>query len=256
MPRGRNSTTTNDNVQIENLVQQSSNYKQFKMMGNNRDVVDGHVKAIKKAFEEIGNLTQVQPILVNERYEIIDGQHRFMAAKEMGAPIYFTLRPGLTVGDARSMNILHRSWGMMDFALSYATSGDLNYIKFLKLKEEYGFGLTTTMEYINGGSSHGAFAAFRKGEFVIDDPVTARIRLNQLYEVLQLVPQVKNDRNFSRAFFKVSTTSAYDHRRMLRKLSIVGDSVIRKFGVQGEYLRSLEEAYNHGNHTENRVRLY
>jgi hypothetical protein len=81
-----NATATQGGIQV------TSDYDQFVIMEANREQNRGHIEAIKAAFGEMGNLTRVQPILVNERFEIIDGQHRFIACKELGEPSL--LHPG------------------------------------------------------------------------------------------------------------------------------------------------------------------
>ena len=236
-------------------VQQSTQYSRFKFMFNNRDQSRGHIEALKKAFEEVGNLTEVQPILVNEKFEIIDGQHRFVAAKDLGAPIFFTVRPGLGISDARSMNILHRSWTTDDFAQSYASSGDPNYVKYLQLREDYGFNHSITIAYVEGGENKGMFAGFRRGDFVLTDEAGSRNRLDKLSEVLALTPVVGVDKNFAFAFLKVLNTQGYDHNRMLQKLE-AHPELMRRYGSISEYMRAMEEIYNYGNREAGRVRLY
>lgn len=235
-------------------INSTTNYDQFKFIEANREQARGHIENIKKAFEEYGNLTKVQPILVNEKFEIIDGQHRFVACRDLGEPIYYTQVEGLNVEDARSMNILHKGWGPLDYAKSYATQGDPNYQKYLNLREDYGFGHMTTLFYALGSIPKGTGKVFRSGEFVIPDEVSARERLDKLAEVGTIVPFI-TDEKFTRAFIQVIITEGYDHKRMLRKLKLHQHIVERK-GTIEDYLRMLEDVYNFQMPPENRLRLY
>lgn len=237
-----------------NVVQSTTNYDQFILLDANRDQNRGHIEAIKRAFEEVGNLTMVQPILVNERYQIIDGQHRFIACKELGVPIYFTMQPGLTVKDARSMNILHRAWRLDDFARSYAEGGDPNYRKFLELAEDYDFSYSVIMAYALGGETKGAFVAFRRGDFVLSDVPATRAKLDKLAEAVEILDN--KDKNFAYAYLKAMQVGGFDQERMLRKLAQVGEQIVRRFGSMNEYLRALEEVYNYQISDRNRLRLY
>lgn len=142
---------------MPNVIQSSKDYNKFSFIGANRDTSRGHIENLKKAFEENGNLTEVQPILVNDRFEIIDGQHRFNVCKELGVEIYFTQVPGLTVHDARSLNILHRRWHLSDYIESYARAGDTNYQELLQLHEDYGFSLSVTVKYAVGNEPKGCY---------------------------------------------------------------------------------------------------
>lgn len=248
---------TDFRTEVENGLHHTTDYDKFSLMHNNRDANRSHIEALKDAFVEKGNLTIVQPILVNESLQIIDGQHRYIAAKELGQPIYYTIREGLTIGDARSMNILHRAWTNEDFAWSYAEGGNQQYKDYLKLREDFGFGHAVTMNYIYGGDVSGVFGIFRRGELQIADPALVRERLSKLYEVLEKVPEnMIRDKNIAYALLKIMKNPVYDQRRMLQKMELFGSATMRRFGDREEYLRALEETYNYRAGENNRIRLY
>lgn len=238
-----------------NVIQVSSDYDSFRMIVSNRQINRGHVELIKKAFEENGNFTSKNPILVNEHYEIIDGQHRFVACKELGLPIYFTMQDGLNISDARAMNILHRSWNLVDYAQSYADAGNQNYVRFLTLVEDYsGFSYSVLSDYARGVSESGSFAAFRKGEFTFDDVASARVRLDELSEITDLLGT--KDGKLCKAYLKVLAAPGFNHSRMMRKMQQVGEQIVRRYGSISEYLRAFEEVYNYQMGESNRLRLY
>lgn len=63
----------------------TSDYFRFKILDGNRDVLKSHVNKIKESMKKFG---WIGPgIIVNEKFEIIDGQTRFYAAKELGLPM-------------------------------------------------------------------------------------------------------------------------------------------------------------------------
>lgn len=242
----------------QNVIQQSENYDQFVILPNNRAIHKGHKNALRRAFEEHGNLTLVQPILVNESMHIIDGQHRFEVAKELGLPVFYRTVSGMRIADARSINILHRSWNINDFVKSYADSGDRNYKEYLKVHEDYPFGHLTLVAYLNNGIENGAVATLRHGEFQIgskEDIANARIRLDKLTEVYEHV-DIYRDKYFAYAFLRVLNTPEYDHVRMLRKLDRHGASIIRQYGSIADNIRALEDVYNFQIMEQNRVRFF
>lgn len=240
---------------MDSQVQVTKDYNQFRFIESNREPNRGHIEVLKSAFEENGNLTANQPILVNENMEIIDGQHRFTACVELGMPIYYIQTPGLTVRDARQMNILHKGWGVDDYARSYAIAGDNNYRKYLELKEDYGFGHSILLAYISNATEKSKiFKNFREGEFTFTDQDGARERLDRLTEVSQFVP-FAGDKNFARAFLKVMTIESYDHKRMLRKLEL-HQNLLHRFVNVEDYQRMLEDIYNYQMQEGNRLRLF
>lgn len=239
-------------------VQKSTDYDLFKFMDTNREAHRGHIESLKKAFEEVGNLMAVQPILVNENMEIIDGQHRFIAGKELGAPIFYMVRPGLTVSDARRMNVLHKGWNVDDYARSYANSGDTSYRRYLKLRDDYGFSHSIILAYTSPeGNYKGSFVDFRNGLFTMNEEqeVIARDNLDKLDEFLDSIPLVSRDRDFAYAFLKVIHAENYDQERMMDKVAKHGN-LMRRYGSIGEYMRALEDLYNHSYSEANRTRLY
>lgn len=234
-------------------------YDQFVFLSTNRDVGSGHVETLKKEFEESGNMTQKDPVLVNEKMEIIDGQHRVEACRILGEPVYYMVVPGLTVRDARKMNILHKGWGPADYAKSYANSGDLNYIIYEQLKEEYEVPHKLLIIAVNGGEKTGMkdsniFSQFRNGDMVVRDIAKAK----ELLEILISVREMTGISNsaFYVALFKVSRAEGYDHKHMLRKMAQFGDRLYRPFATAEDNLRLLEEIYNYAQAQGHRLRLY
>ena len=75
-----------------NQVIQTNDYDIFQHIDGNRTVNQLHLKRLKDSINE--EYIPV-PIVVNNRYQIIDGQHRFEAVKEMKKPVYFIKIQGL-----------------------------------------------------------------------------------------------------------------------------------------------------------------
>lgn len=66
----------------------TKNYDMFEFITANRSINRSHVNKLKKSLSEYGFLSS-QPITVSNDMKIIDGQHRFIACKEMGIPINY-----------------------------------------------------------------------------------------------------------------------------------------------------------------------
>ena len=66
----------------------TKDYEKFSIKSYNRNLNRNHINELKEKFATIGYKDYL-PILVNENYEIIDGQHRFVACKESGLPIVY-----------------------------------------------------------------------------------------------------------------------------------------------------------------------
>jgi len=69
----------------------TTDYSKFNTLAGNRQVNIAHVKKLESSFDEE---YLISPILVNEKFQIIDGQHRFEAAKNLKLPIYYYMIQG------------------------------------------------------------------------------------------------------------------------------------------------------------------
>lgn len=65
-----------------NEIKRTNNYDMFKRLEGNRFVDPKKVNKLKKSINEVGYISN--PIIVNEKMEVIDGQHRLEALKELG----------------------------------------------------------------------------------------------------------------------------------------------------------------------------
>ena len=68
----------NDNITIFGNIMVTENYDMFKKIGGNRKINKANYAKIVKSMKEE---QLIIPIVVNERYEIIDGQHRYTACR-------------------------------------------------------------------------------------------------------------------------------------------------------------------------------
>ena len=71
-------------------VEETTDYKQFKKVKGNRGYAQRHLKNLVSSIAQ-NNLLQYSPIIVNDKMEVIDGQHRLAAAQSLGLPIYYVV---------------------------------------------------------------------------------------------------------------------------------------------------------------------
>ena len=116
------------------IVQETKDYGKFSFMELNRNLSRNHVERLKASFNKAYLLA---PILVNEFYEIVDGQHRFTAAKEMGLPVRYVVANGYTIDHVKMLNHEGKNWNVMDHFMSYAKAGLPAYVNTAKLFGKY-----------------------------------------------------------------------------------------------------------------------
>ena len=226
------------------MAEVSSDYKKFKFLNGNRDVDEAHVKKIAKSIALFPDLLSARPILVNEKFEIIDGQHRYTACKQLGLPIHYEISAKLTAKDAIALNRNQKNWGIQDFAKSHANEGNAHYKRYLELAEEHpGIAPSTLITYLQGNTQLKQTVLFREGEFEIADEAEAVRYLEQLEDLMELHPGVKLTR-VAESFLRIFKGENYDHDRMVKKMQQWGDTQFNPYGNTSDIMRSIESVYN------------
>ena len=106
-------------MKIITSVYEETNYNCFHRLPDNRDVF---ATRIEKLIASMSDRYILNPIIVNEKMEIIDGQGRFEARKAMKKPIHYIIVRGATSDDCRRMNKYTTVWTQLDYARSFEKS--------------------------------------------------------------------------------------------------------------------------------------
>lgn len=94
----------------------------FKTITGNRLLDERNIKLLMGSIKENGYCGA--PIVVNERYEIIDGQHRVEACKRLGITrVPFIIIPGASLKNAIVQNTMQKKWTANDYVESLAEIG-------------------------------------------------------------------------------------------------------------------------------------
>ena len=131
------------------FVYQTTNYDKFSCVEFNRDVKESRFYKIKASFEEREILN---PIIVNENFEIIDGQGRFEVCKELGRPIKYIVACGADINDCRRMNRYNCPWSNDDFIDSYANAGIEDYIRIRRIHQSEKVSYSVIQSIVGSGS--------------------------------------------------------------------------------------------------------
>lgn len=134
-------------------VFQTDNLNQFKYLDSNRELKN-RVSRVKKSIKEYGWINN--PIVCNEKLEVIDGQARLQACKDLGIGLTYTVIPSLGIKECRVLNSISANWTVDDYVKSYADSGIVDY-KYMhqiivKIKTEWGRNQTQILRQMTGDS--------------------------------------------------------------------------------------------------------
>ena len=110
-----------------NKVYKTNKLEIFKPIVGNRPTNPMHIRRLSSSIKQNGLLQN--PIIVNEKMQVIDGQHRLSAAKLAGSSIYYIIAKGYNLKDVQTLNLNQKNWNKKDFMDGYAAMGIESYIK-------------------------------------------------------------------------------------------------------------------------------
>lgn len=220
----------------------TKDYKQFKTVKGNRGTSKSHIKKLKEAIQAKPSIIEFNPILVNEKMEIIDGQHRKEAISELGLPIHYLKVKGLTLDDVQALNSGKKNWSPLDFAKAYAVNGNQNYSTYLVHRDKFGFNHDVTVQYC-GFPNANTGASFTAGNFQAGKDQELVFKYSQqLVDISKFVDHAFY-RTTAFALLSMFQNPDYDHKHMLKRLEAQGH-LVQRYPRKEEAIRELAAYYN------------
>lgn len=233
--------------EISGQIFKTNNYSMFKQLKGNRPVDQNHVKFLSKSIA-LNNMLSSHPLIVNEKMEIIDGQHRLEVAKDRKIDIYYFIVEGGSREDALLLNMYTRVWKLSDWLASYVSLGVPAYITMHNFINEHSDITTLSnallMFYPQNAYTRNTSAAnnFKLGRFTADKLDYATEVTTFLYDISGLLEDnVAMDRDFILAVIKAS--KAIPLKTLSDRIIEVGKRIARSKD-QVDYLRQIEEIIN------------
>ena len=153
------------------MIEKTKDYGKFKFRNDNRAKIDKpHVKRLVDSIKS-RNLLHMRPILVNEKMEVIDGQHRLKAAMELDVEIFYQIEKKLSASDIILVNIAQK-WSSADYLNYYCQHEYPEYLKLKSFIENNELTLRVALNIVSG-TEHDGFKFFREGKFCFDSDVVS-----------------------------------------------------------------------------------
>jgi hypothetical protein len=238
-------------MQTVNHVFKTNDYGLFSFIDGNRDTNKNQLSRLSKSINE--DYIPV-PIIVNEKKQIIDGQHRFEVVKTLNKPIYYIEVPGLKLPEVHRLNNNTKNWTATEYMNGYAKLGYPDYIRYREFKNKYKFGHNETMALLLHRRTRPAdsFRNFRDGLFSIDSYPNAVKNAEKIIAVKQYYDGYKR-RSFVFALLELFHNEEYNHAEFLHKLSFQSVKMVDCTNTK-QYVSLIEDIYNYKR--AQKVRLY
>ena len=224
-----------------NQVYKTNDYSMFKYIDGNRNINKSNLKRLIKSMKE--QYIPV-PIIINEKNQIIDGQHRYEAANFLGFDVHFIKIDKLALDEVRRLNENMANWNNANRLYSYCQLGHPEYVKFKQFMDETGYNYSTCIALLSGSPSrsgeHGRL--FKHGKFKVRNYAQALEHARMLDEIGKFYPNYKKT-NMIVCMMKLIHHEDYDHKRMLQKLR-VQKQLLPDGGTEQQYKDAVVKIFN------------
>jgi hypothetical protein len=234
------------NVPMNSIqVHTTKDYSLFRTLNGNRDVNQLHLTRLKESIKK-NHLTTI--IMVNDKFEIIDGQHRYLISQELNLPINYIISKNYGLNEVQILNANMKNWAVVDYVNGYCDLGYKDYIIYRDFVAEYGFQnqvaiLLLTGEHSSGSNEINPATKFKEGLFKVKDLNNAK---RMAEKILMIEPYYKGylRRSFILALFGMFKNNNFEFTEFITKLK-QQPTTLQDCTSTSQYKSLIEEIYNY-----------
>jgi hypothetical protein len=226
-------------------------FSKFKILERNRDTSKAHVNKLIGSLQEPRG--QVEPITINEKWEVVNGQHRLEAAEDGGLDhVIVIMSYGATIKDVIVMNTTQKRWIFWDFLKCHSHESASNSAEYQKLKKflkDYPISHKAALWLLTGNNHDYGMEDFEAGTLKV-------LHLEEAQKQGDLLRKVKGFNTvdvsiwkFCYAFVKIQNARTASGTKMsmatlMKNLKKYGGKFFNTGGNQEYYLDEMKECYN------------
>jgi len=224
-----------------NQVYKTKDYSKFKSKEGNRNLNELHLKRLTESVKA-NDLLYANPILVNQKYEIIDGQHRFNVCRNLGKAVHYIKVKGLGLSEIQILNANSKNWKLEDYVSGYCDMGLSEYIYLNQLLRNTNVGVMALLSMFGSDDGNNS-NQLKSGDLILRNKKRGTTILKWLNDWNQYFSGC-NARSFIRALVTMYNLNGYDHHKMMKKMKYQSSKLVPT-NYTKTYLALLEEIYNY-----------
>lgn len=235
----------------ENKIEMTEDYDMFKYLLGNRKIDQAHVQKLVRAMRANDLFT---PILVNKKMEIIDGQHRLEARRQLKFIVPYYVIGDYGLADVQMLNSQQKNWTIKDYTESYIALGKKDYEIYKWFRERYKLSHLVSAGLLSGedsGRSSKLSAIFNSGLLKVTSLEEAKQKADLLERIAPYFAYYQ-DQRFANAFFEILPKKVFDVEKFIRRLEN-NPGLLEKRATKDQYIDEIEKAYNY--RSQNKVGL-
>jgi hypothetical protein len=226
-----------------NKVFRTKDYSIFNVHRMNRTIIPTHVRTMKRLISENG-WERGSYIIIDKKGNVIDGQHRLMAAMELGSEVDYIIEKSATIGSMSKLNQGQKGWNIITHLEHNVKLGHQDYILLDRFMKNFPqLRPTECTMLVKNNNSSAERGSFERGDFKVSDMKVAYKWGHQIMK-LRYIFDGYNKSIFVRAMIKVLQRPNFSFDEFLHKVNL-RKSMIHMCGTVDDYVEMIERIYNY-----------
>jgi hypothetical protein len=242
-------------VALHDTIYQTMDYDMFKRPNENRVIKRANVHKLVREISK-NNMLAIRPIDVNADMQIIDGQHRREAARELGVPLFYRISSNLSAASMRSLNAASTNWTGLDYLHHWAVLGKPDYQALEAFMERYPILSFSNAVMLLQETEETRTAEFRDGDWTTSlDAKSANETAEFIQRIGAEVPsfkQSKNSRFIGAVLHCIKSVDGFSTEKFLKKILLAPLKLV-PCGTRKQYLGLFSDIYNFNSPREQRI---
>ena len=221
-------------------VHTTTDYFLFKPIGGNRNKNLLHINRLKKSMAENYLFTV---IIVNEKLEIIDGQHRFDVIQELGLPLHYIICKGYGLNEVHILNANSKNWNADDYEEGYCNLGYKDYVLYRDFRKNYNIKHNECQLLLAKKPHQALKSAFYHGEFKVTNLQEAIKTIEQILLIQPYYSGVRRS-SFINTMISLFKNPNFEFTEFLQKVKLQPYALV-DCATTSQYKSLIEEIYNY-----------
>lgn len=231
---------------MKQSLTKTGNYKLFNRSRENRPVDINRRSNLRKSMEQYGWISAYPMHVVRDdkgNLVIVDGQHRFEIAKELGLSVWYVVTDSSV--DVAVINNSQKTWTNSDYAGSFAQRGNKQYERLIAFASEHKISVSCAARLLAGTITfNNVSEAFKNGSWKITDEEFAT-NVCSILNVFSKYGLNYNNRNMVDSVAACCRVKSFSSQRLIHAVGRCPEKIVR-YSTREALLGMLEEIYNYG----------
>lgn len=237
------------------IIQKTKSYEIFNSVKFNRTINKRHLEEIKNIIRK-DNKLHLHPILVNEKMEVIDGQHRLQSARELEVDIYY-VQENISYDHILGSNLFQKKLLLEDVIKFYVEKDQIpSYISFYQYLQDLEMSPKALIGLLFGTVTNSMIDFIKSGKFqlpsnqlVLDKLIENFRRFKEFTKEKRITPfSMFASWNFTIAYRNLVLLSEFREQTWMNKLELRWFDLKPQLNSK-EWTKQLINIYNWKNHT-------